>query len=461
MWKYRCQWALDLKIWEILQRLAVAMPCTPDPIVQEECPLTQYTYEDEIDLRDLILVIWRGRLWIILAVLVAAVAAFAYATFIKDPVYEATMSFLAPDYRLANGSTLRQADYLPLFRKESIAIKLVNRHGLALSDSSMDVERAVDRLLSDLEVKPQSNSSLVVVTLKHKDRALALDILRDYMDIIQYEVAPLAAGLNGGYLERVETALEARKSAYQTALNRLKEFEFSSNLSGLRASLDDRQTRLIEADKQIHALESTIASLEATLEQAEGQIAETPQTIVVRDILDEASIGLLAQHDLGHPVPAGAVAIEREKVNPVYINLLDLMYSSRRQLDSSKARLDTITDQRAALAEEIESIKQSLTEAERQYAMLSAEAEQARTDYDIVVSSHASALNAIEGIDYKIAVVSAPWASTSPAGPGRMMITALAVVLAGFVSVFGVLFVEYMRSGEQRATQLPTDTIAH
>ena len=79
----------------------------------------------------------------------------------------------------------------------------------------------------------------------------------------------------------------------------------------------------------------------------------------------------------------------------------------------------------------------------------------------VSASSYASALNAIEGIDYKVAVVRAPWASTSPAGPGRMVIAALAVVLTGFVSVFGVLFVEFMRSGEQRATQLPTDTIAH
>lgn len=115
---------------------------------------------------DLIMVIWQGRWWIILTVLVSAAAAFVYATFMRDPVYEATVSFFAPDYQLADGKILRQADYLPLFRNESIAEELVNKYGLTWPN--MDL--AVSRLLASMNVKSQADSSIVVVSLRHEDR---------------------------------------------------------------------------------------------------------------------------------------------------------------------------------------------------------------------------------------------------------------------------------------------------
>lgn len=420
--------------------------------------MTRYTYEDEIDLRDLIMVVWQGRLWIILAVVVAAAAAFVYGTFMRDREYEATVSFLAPDYPLADGKTLRQADYLPLFRSESIARILVGRHSLAPSDS--DVERAVHALLSSIEVKSQANSSVVVVSLRNKDRTVALDILRDYASLVQSEVASWATETNEDYLERVGSAVEVRKSAYHAALDDVRAFGAVSDLSGLRALLWVRQTRMLAADRQVHALESTMQSLKASLERAQSQLAETPQTVVVRDVLDEASAGLLGQHGIGDRTQANAVAIEREQVNPVYTSLLELVYSSQRELDSSEAELGAITKQRSVLNEEIETLRQLLAEVEQQDARLSAAVERAKTEYDTVVSRYSTALSAVNGIDYKIAVVNGPIASISPVGPGRLTIMALAVVLVGFVSVFGVLFAEYMRSGERRAVPPPADTVA-
>lgn len=421
--------------------------------------MTRYTYEDEIDLRDLIMVVWQGRLWIILAVVVAAAAAFVYGTFMRDREYEATVSFLAPDYPLADGKTLRQADYLPLFRSESIARILVGRHSLAPSDS--DVERAVHALLSSIEVKSQANSSVVVVSLRNKDRTVALDILRDYASLVQSEVASWATETNEDYLERVGSAVEVRKSAYHAALDDVRAFRVvSEDLSGLRTLLSDRQSRVLAADKQIYSLESTMESLKASLEQAQSQLTATPQTIIVQDVLDEASVGLLGQHGIGDRTQANAVAIEREQVNPVYTRLLELVYSSQRELDSSEAELGAITKQRSVLNEEIETLRQLLAEVEQQDARLSAAVERAKTEYDTVVSRYSTALSAVNGIDYKIAVVNGPIASISPVGPGRLTIMALAVVLVGFVSVFGVLFAEYMRSGERRAVPPPADTVA-
>ena len=132
---------------------AIVLPtkiCSGLPFL-EGCYLTQgFTYEDEIDLRDLIMVIWQGRWWIIWTIVVVATAAFVYATFFGDTVYEATVSFIAPNYHLADDQTLRQAYYLPLFRKESIAAELVRKYDL----EPPDIDTAVSRLLADIDPNP-------------------------------------------------------------------------------------------------------------------------------------------------------------------------------------------------------------------------------------------------------------------------------------------------------------------
>ena len=114
-----------------------------------------------------------------------------------------------------------------------------------------------------------------------------------------------------------------------------------------------------------------------------------------------------------------------------------------------------------ALSEEIESLGQLVAEAEERYAVLSTTVDHAKARYDKAASLRSTALSTVDSTGYGIIVVNGPWASTSPVGPGTMRIVALAVVLAEVVSVFGVLFADYMRSSSRRAAiQPPTNTVA-
>ena len=417
--------------------------------------MSQYTYDDDMTLRELVMIIWQGRWWIILSVLVTAAAASVYATYMRDPVYKASVSFLAPDYRLAEGRTLRQSDYLPLFRKVSIAEELVHRYGLA----SADMDSAISSLLASIDLRTESSSSVVVVSLQHEDRATALSMLRDYASLVRSEVMSFAAGIDEGYLRRVEDAFQACAAEYEAALGDRTKFEVTSNLSGLRASLQSGQARLASIEQRMDNLKSAVESLRTTLEEAQRQVAETQPLVLVKDVLDTADASLLAQRDLGNPDQTSTLAIQREQVNPVYANLLDLMYTSQRQLHASKAELAVIEEQKPALSKEVDSLRQRLAEAEERYAMLSTAINHAKTRYDEAASLRASVWSTVASINNEIMVVSGPWASNDPVGPGRLRIVALAVVLAEFVSVLGVVFGEYMRSGRQRLTQPPTGTI--
>ena len=285
-------------------------------------------------------------------------------------------------------------------------------------------------------------------------------MLSDYASLVQSEVMSFIAAINEDYLRCVEDAFRTRVSEYQEALNDLEQLEMTSNLSGLRASLQSRQAQLTAAEQRAFNLTSTIESLRNTLEEIQRQIAETQPVTLVKDILDAASASLLAQRNAGGAGQTGVLAIEREQVNPVYTSLMDLMYATQRQLISNEAELKTLEDQKPALSKEIDTLRKRLAEAEEQHAILSTTVDDAKARYDKAASLRNSALSTVDSPGYGVVIVNGPVASTSPVGPGTMRIVALAVVLAELVSVFGVLFADYMRSGSRRAMQPPTSPIA-
>jgi capsular polysaccharide biosynthesis protein len=407
--------------------------------------LTQHPYDDEMDLRDIILVIWRGRWWIILAVIVAALAAFVYGTFLKDPVYEAQVTFLAPDFRLADGRTLSQNDYLPLFRKDTIAEELVHKYGLASSST----EAAVESLLSNIEAKALSGSSAIVVTLRHQDRVVATDMLLDYAKLVQSEVASLANGINTDYMQRIEATAKARKAEYQTALDNQKTFEQSFDLNGLKATLLDRQTRLRASEARADELRSTIESLRASLMQAQNELDAIERVIVTRDLLDETGLKLLGE--LGQRSVSSTPSIEHEQINPAYTLLTEAVITQRQQLESAQAELGVLAERQSALKAEIAGLQQVIAECTKTDAEIKLAVQHALSACEDTDTAYRQASDIVSHSTYAVTVASGPWASTSPVGTGRLMAMALAVVLAGFVSVFGLLFADFMRSGERRA----------
>ncbi|HPZ55316.1 MAG TPA: Wzz/FepE/Etk N-terminal domain-containing protein [Bacillota bacterium] len=421
----------------------------------------QYPYEDEIDLRDLILKVWRGRWVIIGAVAIAVVVAFIYATFIREPAYEARVSILPNAYRLADGRALSSADYLPIFHKESILEKIVTEY----MPDEPDVQKAIDKMINiievDVEVDPEQEvtPSALVVSMRHKDRATAMEMTREYIRLVQSEIASLASQLNDEHLGLLERSLEIRTDEFQKALDDQQAFRKTHDIETLRSRLANRRSRLISAEVRIEDLQSSIKVLTVSLEHAQAQLAETDPLLVTKDVLDETSVKLFRQI-AGDGDTSSIPYIEREHINPVYTQLLETVLTTQRQLESRKIELENAMNEASALREEIEALLDEIADAERKDLELDIAVSHARSAYESAYSQYNNAINAIRNESYTLTIISGPWASTRPVGTSRLMMMALAAVLAGFISVSGLLFAEYMRTGERQTAQPPTRAVA-
>ena len=196
-----------------------------------------------------------------------------------------------------------------------------------------------------------------------------------------------------------------------------------------------------------------------SLEKGQAQLAKVDPLLVTRDVLDETYVKLVRQVSGDHD-SSSIPNIERDNVNSVYTELLGTVLATERQLESAKTELANATNDVPALKAEIEALLGEIADAERMALELNIAVSRARSAYESAYAQYSSAVDIVRLENYTLAIVRDPWASTAPTGTSRLTTMALAAVLAAFVSVFGILFADYMRAGDRQASQIPTDTAA-
>lgn len=424
--------------------------------------MAQYTYEDDIDLRDLILKVWRGRWIIVGAVVVAAAVAFVYTTLTREPIYVAKVSMLPKTYALASGHELQPADYLPIFCRQSVLEKIATSYLSDASDTHEATSRLIDNALNvSIEVgKDQGTTpTALVVSMRHKDRATAIEMVREYIEVVQSEIASFASVLNNAELTTLEQNLKQRTDEYRAALDEQQAFIKTHDIETLRSRLSNRRSRLTAAEARVADLQSSIKVLTVSLEKGQAQLAKVDPLLVTRDVLDETYVKLVRQVSGDHD-SSSIPNIERDNVNSVYTELLGTVLATERQLESAKTELANATNDVPALKAEIEALLGEIADAERMALELNIAVSRARSAYESAYAQYSSAVDIVRLENYTLAIVRDPWASTAPTGTSRLTTMALAAVLAAFVSVFGILFADYMRAGDRQASQIPTDTAA-
>ncbi len=421
----------------------------------------QHIYEDDVDLRDLLLTVWRGRWIIIGAVAVAVIVAFIYATYVRERVYEAEVSVLPSEFRLADGRSLYPSDYLAVFHRESVLEKLATKYMPDHPNTDAAIDSMASNIEVDIETDPDENAGnpVITISMSHRDRATAMEMARDYIVFVEAELVSLASQLNDGKLELLGRDLKERTDEYQAALDEQQSFKKAYDIETLRSRLSNRRSRLVSAEAQIKSLESSIEVLAAQLERVQSQLGQTEPLLVTKDVLDEARVKLFRQitdDDSTSEIPY----IDREHINPVYTQLLELSLTTERQMESRRIELENATDEVTALRIEIDALLGEIAEIERRDLELSVALSHARSLYDSAYSQYSNAITTARRQSYALTTMSGPWASTRPVGVGRLMAIAFAAVLAGCVSVFGLLFADYMRDSWRHTKQPPADTAA-
>ncbi|MDI6711565.1 MAG: Wzz/FepE/Etk N-terminal domain-containing protein [Bacillota bacterium] len=248
----------------------------PVPGTQPQAPPP---YDDEIDLRDLVLVLWRYR-WMITGVFVLAVAAAAALSFLLPPVYKVSTTialgqFNSPVY--TNPAAAKE-----VLRSDDLLLKTIKELNL---DVPMEEFRGFKE---DIEVTPVKDTNMLQVSIMTADRAEGKAVVEKMVELFKEDCAP----------------------------------DYEENRTMLANQLTTVQRRLLDVEKSITKANEDLAAVEAMSGLSRGERDfRRSQVLETLRAFEEQRIGLLdrylgLQKDLDSLRQVTTVRSAREPVYP-------------------------------------------------------------------------------------------------------------------------------------------------
>ncbi|MFW6252078.1 MAG: GumC family protein [Halanaerobium sp.] len=251
--------------------------------MEKEPQLNNYD-EYEIDLKEYIMLLWKNKFFIGGLVILAMIIAFAYSTFMVEPVYQAksTLLILPPRYTTSLEVESFSIDtYRNLATTDSIKQKVIddldlrNENGERYSADQLDNMMNIEILAS--EESDNGDAPLIELRVKSKDPEMAAEIanawaenfMDDSKEIRQNEVLEEATVIQEQF-EDTEEKLNNLKSD-------LLEFNKENRLELLSQRLDNKKDKLNEHDKKILDLEKQLGSKNAEFKNINSQLDKMEQ----------------------------------------------------------------------------------------------------------------------------------------------------------------------------------------
>jgi capsular polysaccharide biosynthesis protein len=249
------------------------------------------SYEDEIDLRELILALWRQKAIIISMTLVFAIVAGIFGMFIKSPVYETNMNIVISipetyvtrygEYKLPISSN---GDYFKLIKSNDVVANTINDMGYDTNE--VTIENLKDRItLGDITTTAGvvQNSFNVTVSADNPEESLQL-----------------AENLYENYIDFMDVMMKERAISYY-----YNDFTV-----------------------QIKTLENTLAKTQEILKENEKLLANTPQTINQKEAAKELQAGV------------SDYIILENIINPNYTTLEGKIIENKQLLIETQSSID-------------------------------------------------------------------------------------------------------------------------
>lgn len=243
---------------------------------------------DEIDLLDLVKVVWRAR-WTIVAVTIIAVIAASAFTLTKERVYESRAVFAIQKQTVPTGmggSNEAQQSFgvlAGMLNSRQLAETVVD--SLALTDvwEHSRRDRAVKQLRNNLSIQVNASDSIITISFEDTDPVLARDIVASYVNLFEAQTHDLTAAdaehsvkVTGERLAEAEVELAEAEDAlrrFQESYGIVSFSQQTQSLVNAHATLTDRirtltveltgkRSYLTDRDPEVQQLLSRIAELE-------------------------------------------------------------------------------------------------------------------------------------------------------------------------------------------------------
>ncbi|HHY31713.1 MAG TPA: hypothetical protein GX515_01635 [Firmicutes bacterium] len=402
-------------------------------------------YLDEIDLRQYIEILWRGK-WLILAVTVCAmISAGLVSLFVLDPVYESSVMFTVSLPQEVQDSLKDPVIAGILGGTPQAQMRLLQdpavleRAARSLRDGSLSAAALADRVTARVVGDAAKGDRLVEVTVRdsvpENAQALAKAVIESYKDYLSELVASRLTSRR----QAISEALAGQKAVASEEVEKVEKLVQESGGSDLiTEEINAKTAALANYRWESDQLTSEARAATEALKVLEQQLAAIPHTI---QLGWSSSAG-------GAQQPPASEAYTMTQVNPAYISLLEEVSRKRADLADIQARLEATRQAIPTLEADISRLKAELV---RQRAVEEA-LESALNSAQSRSIELAAELQNFEGQDAgaivqaAVGVVAPATLPTRPSGPRKLLNVTIAGVLGLMVSVFGVFLVHYWRS---------------
>lgn len=405
-------------------------------------------HDDEIDLMQYLLVLWRHRLAIVLGTLLCGLAAFVSGN-LTPRAYEATAKLIVtpPKTGAVNDNTpaISVATFRALVENQSLGAAMVEEFGLNKEPHRVTPDAFVARCV---KVETIRDTNVIVVKVRLWDRDLAAKVANRLAQV----AVQLAQQLNqeGTVSARdiIKAQLDQSKKRLDQVEQRLGEFRRKAQIELLRKDVD----ALLGQRGALLALLVEIQAEQARLSQAEAQLANRGRIDTLKRSIDTDPAAMEAARrgisDTGTVLP---LQLRNEFVNPVYESLDQVIASSRTRLAGLQKQKSELIDVRK-LDRDQQAKLSLLYQQEMELSRLQMEYDLSRVVYVDVATRNEQIRLQVVGRSAQLQVMDAALPPDRPISPRVLRNTAIALVLGLMLMVLGVLFYTAVRAAVARET---------
>ncbi len=271
--------------------------------------------DDEIDLREVFMVLWKGKWTIILLVLITALAVGIGGRILLTPSYEAvaTLLIMPPTYQSAiEPESLALETYRDLALTPSIAtrvveeLNLLNKKGELLTAG--EILRRVEVEISAPQVRREEivqKVGILKIKVSWKDPDIARDIANTWVDVFMENTAHIRKSESDEVAQVILKQFGSTEEALRVVEEELLEFRSSDSLPLLSQQVELLRSQLGERRKYVLQTQRNLEMKRHQLETTETQLRALEN--------DGEWIGLLTQdveriRDHDHPIRKRTIA---------------------------------------------------------------------------------------------------------------------------------------------------------
>lgn len=414
---------------------------------------------EEINLRDYIEVLLKGK-WIVAIITLIAVLTSAFVSFfVLEPVYEARAAIMVkqPDIGAAGQEQkdlvrlVSEMGIYPRMGLETYRSQVRNSEVLSNVKYRLNLGMSIHDLRESIDTEVIKDSNLIRITVRSSDpdraATIANVLVEEYMKFIDK--------LNVEQISRARAVLSEQaaveKKNLEQALSDLKSLamtarsadEIRREIEALTALLTTYKSRMKEAEVEMAAISARIA-------EAKEQLASTPDVIATeKSLLEDPYLQEIVSESTGERATRLAgLKFTSEELNPVASTLKERLAENEIELSGLKGTVGKLKQAVSSLEKELEGLRKDLIDAETRERELTEKVKIYEGAY-LSFSSQEEQARIAEAArigEKTLTLIEEAIPPVQPVKPRKMLNIAVAGVLGVMVGAFTAFFMEFWRT---------------